>query len=523
MRDVALVNEKVHRLPALHAYIPQREDTTPLVTKAVKKPLYPQVGDVVRYYDLDGGKKDGQILVGRIVFIQKSGTEWIADLLELDDTGDGYFSEYPSRRGRTTVRRLVDVSPIAASFVRSENAYKVPWDRAVGTPLVKAHKYDLEGYVGPFAGANAIDMQVVRDDAVLYANLKDRLLRSVALVGLVGTAVAEFFKGTEDALIYFAGVLASLAYLILLSVKTDTMAKAGSKFGSNLANLRFFMPLVLLVGVAVYNQSLGEANPVRMKGVFDYVTTEQFAAAMVGFLTYRIPLFVIQIQDAFRGENETTLPGSAGVALQLAQQTTSSNILDSPVTTTSLPTVLVVSGPQATGRSRLVKRFVNDDKRFVSIKCIDRRSDPASFERIMQRGEFVYLDDDEQSGLTKASILKAARDANNDDSNSVVVIDANVDFCKKLTQIPGLRLVGVWIGLNSAEEFERRLAQQIDDGLIPMVDGDTPESILRAKMKDVVREIEYGISSGVFEFTIFNEDEEISFRQLREAAEYCFK
>ena len=50
------------------------------------------------------------------------------ELTELDNVGDGYYAEYPSRqRGkRKSLRPLEEVAPIAASFVRSENAFKIP-------------------------------------------------------------------------------------------------------------------------------------------------------------------------------------------------------------------------------------------------------------------------------------------------------------------------------------------------------------------------------------------------------------
>ena len=47
-------------------------------------------------------------------------------------------------------------------------------------------------------------------------------------------------------------------------------------------------------------------------------------------------------------------------------------------------------------------------------------------------------------------------------------------------------------------------------------------SFLLAKVRQVVKDIEFGVVSGVFEFTSFNEDIDKSVRQLNEAAEYCF-
>ena len=491
-----------------------------------KKPLYPNVGDVVRFYDLDGGKADGQLLVGKISFIQKNmggeGSGWTVEVTELEDLGDGYYGDYPQRQrnSKRKLRDMAEVSPVSATFVRTENAFKIPYDKSTGIPRVRAEQYDIDGYEGPFAGDNAVDESVVQQDAIMYARMKGRLLAASAIAGLAGTLVADLVKGPEDAIVYAAGVVGSLAYLFLLSLKTDTIASAGSKFGSKLASLRWLAPFFVLSGIAVYNMSLGEANPVRGKGLFDYITSEQYGAAVLGFLTYRVPLFGLQLMDALKDEEgELVLPGSAGVAMQLAKGDGegASKVVDED----SLMTVLLVSGPQATGRSDLVKELVaGSEGKFVLPTRVDRIKDGANFDRLNQREEFLSIDPSGRYGLTKEGIVSSARDCGPD---SALVVDADVALAKELTKIAGLRIVGVWVGLNSVDEFEKRLAAQFESGEIIIPEGESKESVTRARIKEIVQEIEYGISSGIFEFTILNSDEKESIRQLREAALYCFK
>jgi guanylate kinase len=506
------------------AYVPQQDglSSSKKVVVVEKKPLYPLVGDIVRYSDLDGGKADGQILVGKITYIQKQlgaregQAGWLVDLAELEDTGDGYYGEYSRRRSKTALRNLSKISPIAASFVKSENAFKVPRDLSTGFPLVRAEQYDWEDYLGPFSGLDSVNQQVVQTDAMLYSILKNRVLKFVAVTGAVGTIAADLAKGPEDAAIYFCGALASVIYLFLLSVKTDTIASPDSKFGKNIANLRFLMPLFLVVGVALYNQSLGDANPVLGKGTFDYITAEQFGAAILGFLTYRLPLFAMQILDAYKEEDgELILPGSAGIAMKLAKE----EKLVVKKEEKNLVTVFLVSGPQATGRPELVKRLIQEGQgRFVEPKTVDQIKDPATFERMEQRDEFLSVSAG-RYGYTKDGILTAAKEAGSD---AVVVVDADVEFSKKLTAVSGLRLVGVWVGLNSVAEFERRLEQKIESGEIELPEDEPKASVVRARIKEIVQEVEYGISSGVFEFTVLNEDDDDSIRQLKEASNYCF-
>jgi len=527
-----------------------------------RKPLYPKIGDIVRYYDLDGGKVDGQVLVGKITFLQKRldvakqqqqpvdnvhESAWLVEVTQMDDLGDGFFADFPGRQRlhKKTWRDLAAISPVSASFVRIENAYRIPIDATTGQPKVRAEQYDIEGYQGPLKDPdNQIDQSVLDQDAIIYASLKGKLLRWVALTGLAGTIVTDLVRSLEDAIIYFGGVLASLVYLLLLSLKADTIGvrTQQAQLTRNLSALRFVMPLLLLVGVALYDYSLGDASPLPTDhSIFGTVTKEQFVAAALGFVTYRVPLFVIQVQEAFRSESgdDMILPGSAGIAMQLAKQDKEETAKSASATAEDgLSTVLLVSGPQATGRSELVKRLVaSGNGRFVPLEpTIDRVKDGAAFERLEQRSELLQIDPTGRFGWTKAGIQQAAKAAaavvavpsssengTGGGNGSVLVIDATVDFARQLTQIPGLRIIGVWVGLQSMAAFEQRLEVEMAQGAIRIPEDETKESVLRARIKQIVKEIEFGISSGIFEFTILNENEEDSVQELREAATYCFR
>lgn len=514
-----------HSLPYLSTKIASSytpPEATPPPRPKSKNSLHPKIGDVVRFYDLDGGKEDGEVLVGRISFLQYSTGEWVAELTPLDSVGDGYYADPPGRRRRkTTTRKLSAVSPIAASFVRTEAAWKVPLRGAseeATSIVVRAETYDLDDYTGPVP--TTVNTNVVESDGAVYQALKTSLLKYTALTGLAGAIAVELSRGIEDAVIFGAGVAASLVYLFLLTVKTDTMASPDAKLGRNVSNLRFVVPTFVLVGVALYNQSRGDANPLQGQGMFDTVTAEQFGAAILGFLTYRIPLFVTQIVGAMQQEGgDVTLPGSAGVAMQLAKgssEETASALAD---IAEDLTTVLLVSGPQATGRSALVDRLVQDgDGKYVRPKRIDRFQDGSRFEQLESKNAILHTDASGRFGLSTDGILEASTSP----KDSVVVVDADVELTKKLVKIGGLRLVSVWVGLGSVAEFESRLKSMIDSGEISIDEDETKESVIRARVREIVQEIEYGISSGIFEFTILNVDEQESLRELKAAAAYCF-
>ena len=149
---------------------------------------------------------------------------------------------------------------------------------------------------------------------------------------------------------------------------------------------------------------------------------------------------------------------------------------------------------------------------------MDRGDDGATFERLEQRGDFLEISESGRYGITRDGILKAGIAG-----TSVVVVDADVALAKKLSTIPTARLIGVWVGLDSVAKFQARLQEQVESGEISIPEDETRESIVRAKIREIVRDIEYGIVSGIFEFTILNDDPEDSLKQLKAAAEYSFK
>jgi len=90
------------------------------------------------------------------------------------------------------------------------------------------------------------------------------------------------------------------------------------------------------------------------------------------------------------------------------------------------------------------------------------------------------------------------------------VIDASIELAKRITEsssLPNVRIIGVWIGLNSVSDFEYNIKQQLKTGQLVIPENEyqnNEESYMRAKIKEIISEIDYGLGSGIFEFTILN-------------------
>eukprot|EP00547_Thalassionema_nitzschioides_P007804 CAMPEP_0194223494 /NCGR_PEP_ID=MMETSP0156-20130528/35273_1 /TAXON_ID=33649 /ORGANISM="Thalassionema nitzschioides, Strain L26-B" /LENGTH=515 /DNA_ID=CAMNT_0038954667 /DNA_START=185 /DNA_END=1732 /DNA_ORIENTATION=- len=507
--------------PTNGGYVPTYETAT----GRKKKALYPNAGDIVRYYDLDGGKPNGQVLVGKITYIEevrgsgKSNTsnQWTVEIVELEDVGDGYFAEYGFRQrsGKKSLRNLNEISPIAASFVRSEYAYKIPRNKE-GLPTVRREQYDIDTYEGPLA-YKTIDFEVVEADRETYDEFKGKLLRQTAIIAAGGALTAILLKGPQDAVAYIFGAAGGIFYLFFLYIKTDTIGSAEAKYGKSISNVRFAAPFLSFAFVAIFNMLLGEGSPMIGKTtMFSTITSDQFAATVVGFLTYRLPLLSRQISEMFSGGEELTLPGSAGIAMKLSKREGGEQVAG---VLSSLKTVMLVSGPKAAGRTELVDRLIAEcNDRFVRPNTIDRINDGANFERLENRNEILMVDGTGRYGITEKSIINT-----NTTAESAIVIDADVGSAQEISRVAGLRVIGVWVGLDATKKFEDRLKEQLATGALSIPDGETESAFLRTKVDEIVKDIEIGVLSGMFEFTILNDDVEQSVKELKEAAEYCFK
>jgi hypothetical protein len=558
-----------------------------------RKLLYPSVGDIVRYYDLDGGNAKGQILIGKISYISKNlGNEksgWTVEVVPLDNVDDSkaYYTDYPNyqtRKAKTTVRDLLDISPVASVFVNSENAYKISIDRNTNLPIVRQERYDIVGYNGPFGtvGMNSnikpINTNIVLEDALRYDELKFQLLRNSAIFGIFGAIAIDLFSGsTERAIIFLCGVIANIGYLYFLSMKIDTLATTqNNKFGKLITNLRFVIPVIPFIGVAYYNELFHTNDGTIEQSMLKLITTQQFFDLTLGFLSYRIPLFFTQIQESLSSnDNEssssskitegyerlskmsspkasktstttgTITPGKVSLSSTMENDVSTSSSQPTTSTTSNtdtqwmkplfptksnqkndIVTIFLISGPSNTGRSQLVQRFVKESNgRFVLPNYMDRYDDTAQFEWLDERNGFIYIDPTDRYGITRESLI---RDVQNLSPNSVLVIDADVDFALQLSKMGGIRLVAVWVTLDNIDAFEDRVRKVFDQesnryGIPQIMSFDEGRNIeIRARTMKIVQEIELGISSGIFEFTIINDNEEQSLKELRDASKYCF-
>jgi hypothetical protein len=151
-----------------------------------------------------------------------------------------------------------------------------------------------------------------------------RIIKTTLLFGGVGSVISFPIFGLDVTIPYASGAAAGGLYLFLLGKKIDGVGASYtlsnttySKVDSIASNLRLFVPVALMGGLAFKNSLEAE---IPLKGL-NTVTKEQFLAAALGFLTYRIAIFASEIASELRLEDILSiLPGSAAEMYRQAKK-----------------------------------------------------------------------------------------------------------------------------------------------------------------------------------------------------------
>ena len=202
--------------------------------------------------------------------------------------------------------------------------------------------------------------------------------------------------------------------------------------------------------------------------------------------------------------------------------------------------MLVVCGPPGAGKSTLVDRLVAADPRFAAPRWLstDRDSaddvvDEAAFDgrddlAVVFGGDEALAEEEttlldravpKKRGLARAELVDRA-------DGKTCVLDCDVETARRLEGLAGVRLVGVWVSLDSLGALRERLTKvEAGRALARSDDVDAAQvaAVVSERLSTVVDDIDFGVRSPMFEFTIITSDAEaLSFAKLQKAAAYVF-
>lgn len=476
----------------------------------------PAVGDVVAF----AGDWPGESLVGQVRSVQRLGERWMADVVPLEDQA-GSLWRLPSLRRVRSTRTWIAVSelvPLAAAYVRESDAWaiervgEVASEGLNGTAVGLVRRADgyrrLEDDYSPGGLSPRLDYEGERAALEAYEKLKQRLVVDTALVGGLGGLATYLLAGLADATAFVLGATSSLVYVVLLGKAAD---KAGEE-GSDISDARLAPLAFAFLTLAAYHVV---ADPASIRPL-SFLPRDEFVAAAAGVLVYRLPILAREIARVDRDEVLELAPGSVGVAARARRE----QQRNTPVATTrnALKTVLVLCGPPATGKTTLAKALVAADDRFVRATWAPAEDDP--LDPLATRRDVVV--DSSDGLLTREELLDRP-------DGKVAVVDCDVDAAKQLLGIRGARLVGVWVSLDSLEDLETRLQQAEVERALRTNPTDTDllaekvNANVRGRLASIVEDIDFGVTSDLFEFTIINDKSiDDALAALTKAVKYVF-
>eukprot|EP01039_Chlorochromonas_danica_P009627 gene9627-10642_t len=547
--------------------LPQRGETA-APTAFLTLPV-PKEGDVVRYQDSFRTNR-----IGRIRFLQyrEKDDTFYADIVPLmPGKTDGIFRT--DRQARADYKAIAALQPVKAFYVRSEDGYKVYRSNSTSEVVLRAEKYrPVDKTFVP--RKKEVNFAKLNNDLKDYEKLKSRINLSALKVGAGVGALVAAVCGVETIFPYSLGVTGSLAYFALLSKQVEaiggkysalplnstmplTAPAMQSSWSEKLSKLRFTVPVmvlgILLAKVRYFDDY--HSSPLHL------LPQKDFLAAMGGFLTLRLTLFLSEVAKEFRlGDILEVLPGSTAIVLKrllLIREEENQGAVSMP------RRVVFVTGPVVAGRYEVMERVLSSQNSTSPAQCIPLKvytTDPAystttfdnmntwvqhlseeAFIEKQRRGEFLFTASDRDKLGRRLSIgvatdqlsaysypdQKAYRQRREKDAAQITVLMGPPSLLDALLNLKTISLTAVWISMQNKEQFVNQakaiVLQQLNLGESYLVqDSDVLAKSSAEQVSDLVNEAAqdityYMANAPIFDFTIFNSpDDNTTVEEMRQ-------
>jgi len=526
----------------------------------------PKVGDIVTYT----GKWEDETLLGRIRDLQfrDDKGKWFADVVPLKE-GKSEAVFLIDRDGTSSFEDVTLLKPVRSFYVRAENGYRVAFRGNSSTEVIfKAPKYRPIGQ--DFELPKVAINQEVRQEAMMeYEELKSRLLKNTFIFGAGGVVATAALFGPDVSVPYLAGVVAGAAYLFLLGKKTDNVGKnlvqgadevKENKLANSVIGGRYLAPVGLMVLLVVARPLLMvQQDPSFVTAPFRVITKNEYLGAVAGFLTYMIALIVTEVGGEIRTEDAlSVLPGSIAESFRQAKNLKGNNgqDLEDDAPPPLIPIVLV-TGPRAAGRTEIVKELLAQQAtalgdgyekkgaastapaipmlermKFLTTSSEAAAKAPTKYTLISEveleqlRREDALIYEGEAVGLfeelvpvflTGDDILSqyGIKKEVGAPFTSIQVIEGDPTLLNALSKIPELRLINVWISLQTKEQFIEKASEivksELASGSGVGSTGDKQDLAKRsaeevgALVNDAARDITFYMQKApLFEYTLLN-------------------
>ena len=477
----------------------------------------PNVGDLVKV----PSKWPGEFDVAIVDFVQQvpSRRAVEVDLLILKNVGDSLW-RVPGRKPATIRADIGKLGRLDYEYAREFDAYRI--DSSQLQPLVPKAPTDPD---------------IVAQGIAEYDALKARLLRESAIVGAVGTLAAYVALGADVSGTFAAGAATGIAYVFLLGIETDSIGSAEPppKAVALAASGRLALP-ALLMALLASQRSLAGSGFVP----FSSLSKEGFAAATLGFLSYKAPLLARQIARALKEleSEDAQAPvgaggmqgGGLGLALRMARDQQKRRANKEEQAAAALmkkeaenPRQLLICGPSGVGKSTLVSRLIesrgdrfgfsvstttrpprNGEVDGVSYNFVGR----AEFERKIDDGDF--LEWAEVGGNLYGTEISAVQKVYS--QGRICVLDLDVRGVLSILERPDMNPLSIWVAPPSFEAIRSRLQER----------GTESSDEIEGRVARAREEIEFSLRSDCFDHVIVNDVLADAFSELDRIVDATF-
>lgn len=525
---------------------------------------YPRDGDVVSYTGKWGVE---ELALGRIrdlIFREDKG-EWFAEVLPLVEGKSNDVYVFDPYAGSIEILEVKNLKPVRSFFVRAENGYKVAFrGNSTIEVIYKAPSYRGidDTFVVP---KKQIDTEALAKDLALYSQLKERVIRNALAFGSVGFVGTSALFGFDTSVPYLCGAFAGAGYLYLLGKKTDTIGSgysssrrsdsaventAKTKAEEALVRARLALPALTMALLVAYKtqidpkiggfmtstNGLDSTTPIvfqAFKSTPGSLSKHEFLGAAAGFLTYMVALIITEVGKEVRADDVLSLlPGSVAESFRMAkrnEQNSDDIVADEKLNLTS---VAVITGPRAAGRDSIVSNLLAMDEqgqnsKYQSVKFLTTDSaqwqtnprkyslvDRAELSDLQQSGDIIYEGEEKGSFgtlvpiyLTKNALERPGKDG------SIAVLECEPTVLEALLRISDLKLVNIWISLQTKEQFIEKATELVEkdlsvmkrEGKIDLGSAKKASEEVADLVNDAARDVGYFMQKApIFEYTLLN-------------------
>lgn len=390
-----------------------------------------------------------------------------------------------------------------------------------------------------------------------FERTKRQSLLDAAAVGVLGALLLYANNGQETAEGWLLGAVFAVLYLILLQQDVSVITVESNPF--NLTNpfriLRFLLPFglvaalglqhALTVGLDEWWQNVTWQPGINFRGV---VAASSLLGALLGYVVTSAVLPLRGLAETLPEARQLVkaVPGSLGVALELADASASSQVEEVVPEDVEVVPVLLITGPRGCGKSTLAQQLMAKDHRFQEPEWVATKPCSgigSSRQRLVSQSDFQALEqtrslavsyrpagddlEEVEVGLPAMSVLATAQNGacilDVDPPTARYILAYNFEpalsaaFPEKKTE---LRIVTVWVSMQSLDAIMQRNQRRLESqGL----EGELLTDQLKALRSQVTSDMEWALTNGL-DFTVLNDSETTqALEEVMKASRYCFE